>query len=248
MSEEESSVLFSLKELMTIEEDRIKQEEGDRAKAHEEAERARLVAERRAREAEDARRRAEEQRRMQEELRQKEEATRLDAIRHAEIETARTAQEQKARMEAMTVQQAHERQLAALKQDEKTQRMGKWLVAAAVIGVLVVGGGGFAWYRYDQEQKRILAAEQAEKRRIEEEKERKDKELQAKLAEIDDLSSRLNKAADPEEIEKLKREIENAKSDASKLGGTGRFRPPPKSGDAEPKKACAPGDPLCSDI
>ena len=62
MSEQkESSVLFSLKELMNLEEDRIRSEEADRAAQAAAAEQARLEAERTAREAEEARIRAEEE-------------------------------------------------------------------------------------------------------------------------------------------------------------------------------------------
>ena len=58
--QKESSVLFSLKELMNLEEDRIRQEESAR-KAKQDAEvQARLDAERRAREEEEGRMRAEE--------------------------------------------------------------------------------------------------------------------------------------------------------------------------------------------
>ena len=101
MSEQkESSVLFSLKELMNLEEDRIKTEEADRAAQAAAAERARQDAERQAREAEQARIRAEEERRRAEEQRSREEAARLEAIRVAEIEKARVEAEQRARLEA----------------------------------------------------------------------------------------------------------------------------------------------------
>ena len=50
--QKESSVLFSLKELMSLEEDRIKQEEDDRKRKEQAEQQARLDAERRAREEE----------------------------------------------------------------------------------------------------------------------------------------------------------------------------------------------------
>ena len=104
MSEEESSVLISLKELMTIEEDRIKTEEEDKQEADAEAEQARLNAEQQAREAESARQHAEEERRRLEEQRRREDAARLEALKAAELETARSSAEQQARMEAMVAQ------------------------------------------------------------------------------------------------------------------------------------------------
>jgi colicin import membrane protein len=115
MSEQkESSVLFSLKELMNLEEDRIKNEEADRTAAANAAEKARADAELAARNAEESRIRAEEERRRVDEQRTREEAARLDAIRTAEIEKARIEAEQRARMEAMAAQQQHERSLAVI--------------------------------------------------------------------------------------------------------------------------------------
>ena len=82
MSEQkESSVLFSLKELMNLEEDRIKTEETSKAEQARQAEQARLDAERAAREAEEARIHAENEKRRLEESRQREETARLEAIR-----------------------------------------------------------------------------------------------------------------------------------------------------------------------
>jgi colicin import membrane protein len=250
MSEEESSVLFSLKELMSIEEDRIKQEEHEQTRARQEAEQARQEAERRAQEAEEARRRAEDQRRMQDEQRQREEATRLDAIRHGEIEKARAEHEQKARLEAMASQQAHERQLAELNQDKGKTRLRNWLIAGSIATVMILGGGGFYFYRYQQEQDRMQAANEAERKRLEEESARKEKELQTKLAEINELQDKLGRAVDPEEIERLRKKLAEAKDEAGSLKPGSGYRPPgklPDKGIPEPK-TCQPGDPLCSDL
>src|SRR5881394_4441040 len=72
--QKESSVLFSLKELMNLEEDRIKQEEADKdRRARQEAD-AKAAAERAARDAEERRIREEEEARRVEDLRRKEEA------------------------------------------------------------------------------------------------------------------------------------------------------------------------------
>ena len=74
--QKESSVLFSLKELMNLEEDRIREEEAQKAaRARAELE-AREARERAAREAEERRLREEEERRRSEELRKREEQTR----------------------------------------------------------------------------------------------------------------------------------------------------------------------------
>ena len=64
MSEQkESSVLFSLKELMNLEEDRIEQEENEEKRKADAAERARQEEARRAEDAQQARLQAEEEKR-----------------------------------------------------------------------------------------------------------------------------------------------------------------------------------------
>src|SRR5688572_30619093 len=118
MSEQkESSVLFSLKELMNLEEDRIRSEEADKAAAAAAAEKARVEAERAARMAEEQRIQAEQERRRLDDQRSREEAARLEAIRVGELEKARVEAEQRARLEAMAAQQHHERSLAAIHGD-----------------------------------------------------------------------------------------------------------------------------------
>ena len=125
MSEQkESSVLFSLKELMNLEEDRIKQEEETKRAQAEAAERSRLDAERRAREEEEARIRAEENRRRTEEARSREENARLEALRLAEVEKARVEAEQRARMEAMAVPLDDGVRLGGVEHHKPTPREG----------------------------------------------------------------------------------------------------------------------------
>lgn len=255
MSEEESSVLFSLKELMTIEEDRIKTEEQETARAAAEAERARLEAERQAREAEEARKRAEEERRRAEEQRRREEAARLEAIQRAEVEKARAEAEQRARLEAMTAQQEHERQLAALNQDKGKKRLRNILIAGAAVVVLGGGTAGYFVWKNAEENAAIQAQKDAEAARLREEAEKKQRELEGKLAQISELEERIAAAAgNAEELERLQKQLAEAQKDAKDLSGGGVRRPggggktggtpapAPKAG------GCAPGDPLCSDI
>src|SRR5580700_4882933 len=139
--QKESSVLFSLKELMNLEEDRIRQEESAR-KAKQEAElQARLDAERRQREEEEARLQGETNRRRAEEQRVREEQARVEAIRHAEVEKARLDAENAARIEAMRHQQEHERHLQSIKQDKHKRNLLIAAVGAALL--LVFGAVGF---------------------------------------------------------------------------------------------------------
>ena len=103
--QKESSVLFSLKELMNLEEDRIKKEDDDRKRTEEAENAARADAERRAREEEERRLRAEDERKRGDEARMREETARLEAIRHGEVEKARVEAEGVARMQALRRQQ-----------------------------------------------------------------------------------------------------------------------------------------------
>jgi len=247
MSEEESSVLFSLKELMTIEEDRIKTEEEDKQEANAAAEKARLDAEEQAREAEHARQHAEEERRRLEERRRREDAARLEALKAAELETARSSAEQQARMEAMAAQQAHERQLAALSQDKGKKRLRTMLIAGSVIVVLGGSLTGYFWYKSAEEDRIQLIAKQKEADRAAEQLAKQKREFEEQSRKINELQERLSSAADPAEIERLKRELKDETSKRDGLRGGGR-RTPGKSTKTPTKTTCQPGDPLCSDL
>ena len=129
----ESSVLFSLRELRSIEETRVKEEE-DAVKAAEEARiRAKIDEERRGREAEEAKVRAHEDaaRREREGIEQRQ---REDAVRVQEAE-ARARAEQMAQLEAQRLQ--HEMEL---RRREVEKKRPTWLlitVGAAVVAAVV---------------------------------------------------------------------------------------------------------------
>lgn len=253
--QKESSVLFSLKELMSLEEDRIKQEEDDRRRKEEAEQQARLDAERRAREAEEARMRGEEERRRQEEQRLREEQARVDAIRQAEIEKARHEAEQQARLRAMQQQQDHERQLVALSQDK--QKKNLTYIAVGIGAVLVFGGvgGGYAFYSHAKEQERIQALKDEEIRQKEEQlnklmadlKAQNDAVSQAQAeaanakSDADRLAAQAKLAAAQENARKTQAKIAGVRGGGGKSGGGG-------GGGATPRPACTcqAGDPLCS--
>jgi colicin import membrane protein len=246
--QKESSVLFSLKELMNLEEDRIKQEDDDKRRRVEAEVQAKADAERRARENEAARLQAEEDRRRDEEQRKKEEATRLDAIRHGEIEKARVEAEQRARMEAMTKQQEHERHLTSLQHDEhkkKLQRMVTFSVGGALI--LLVGFLGVYFGKIKPEADARDAAARAAIMQQAEESKRLQRQLEEQTAKVNDLVAQLSSAQDDKTRAELKAKLAEAQKAQQGLAraasGSGK-----SSGDAPPKKACncQPGDPLCS--
>ena len=132
--QKESSVLFSLKELMSLEEDRIKQEEDARRRAEDAALQAKQAEENRARAEEEARLRAADEKRRAEDFRTREEQARVDAIKHGELERARLEAENRARMETLARQQAHEKEIHALSQDKSKKNLK--LIIGLVVGAL----------------------------------------------------------------------------------------------------------------
>lgn len=247
--QKESSVLFSLKELMNIEEDRIKKETSDleaTARAQREAKEA---ADRAARENEERRIREEEDRRRAEEMRRREEAARLEAIQQGEVERTRLEAEQRARMEAMAAQQRHEQQLATIQHQSGSKKLK---VIVGVIGTVLVLGGigaGVAMKANKEQSEREKAALAADKARVEEEARQLREDMSKAEAKMSDLMAQLNSAQNDAEREALKRKIEAVEKERSSLrsrqgGGSAPAgdKPPP------PKKQCPPGDPLCSEL
>jgi colicin import membrane protein len=245
--QKESSVLFSLKELMNIEEDRIKKETSDleaKARAEREAKEAAALA---ARESEERRIREEEERRRAEEMRRREESARLEAIQHGELEKARLDAEQRARMEAMAAQQRHEQQLATIQHQSGSKKLK---VIVGVIGtVLVLGGIGatIAIKANKEEADRKLAVAAAEKARVEEEARQLREDMSKAEAKMSDLMAQLNSAQNDAEREALKRKIEAVEKERTSIrsrqnAAAPSDKPPP------PKKQCPPGDQLCSEL
>ena len=107
MSEsKESSVLFNLKELMNLEEDRVKTEEDERRRREEEERRRREEEIRRRREEEEARLRAEEEARVEAERLAREEEERV--LRERREHEVRVQMEMEARARAEESAQAYQ--------------------------------------------------------------------------------------------------------------------------------------------
>lgn len=250
----ESSVLFSLKELMTLEEDRLKKEEDTRLATIRASEAAQAEADRRTRDAEAARMRAEADRKLHEEVRAREEAARLEAMRQAEVERARVEAESRGRLEQMARTQAHERELAALAQDKKKKRLSLLVgVGGAVLLLTIVGSGVALKLQAD-------AKADADRRHQDEAAEHQ--------AKIDKLEATARSQHD--EVERLKNDVEHAqgaakaeaqakltaaqtkereaqdalKHGSSSVAGPGISGP---SGPVKPKAncKCPEGDPTC---
>jgi colicin import membrane protein len=252
--QKESSVLFSLKELMSLEEDRIRQEDDERKRKEQAELQARLDTERRAREAEEARMNADEERRRQDEQRTREEHARIDAIRQGEVEKARHDAEAQARLRAMQQTQEHERQLTVLKQDKKKKQLTFVVIGIAALMILGAGGGGYAFWASAKEQARIQAF--------------KDKEIAEQKQQLDTLMSQLK--AQNDAVAQAQAEAASAHSDADRAAAQAKLAEAQRQASAlqgrigtlqrnpvgptpprtTPRAACTclAGDPLCSCI
>ncbi|HMI88177.1 MAG TPA: hypothetical protein VK550_29030 [Polyangiaceae bacterium] len=251
--QKESSVLFSLKELMNLEEDRIKQEDDDKKRRADADARARTEAERRARDQEQARLTAEEERRRGDEQRKKEEAVRLEAIRHGEIERARVEAEQRARMEALSKQQEHERHITSLKHDEHKKKLQRNLMLAVGGGAIIVFGGlGLYFGKIRPEAEARETATRAALFQQSEETKRAQQQLAETTAKVNDLVTQLSSAQDDKTRAELKAKLDEAQrvqaGAARRASGTATKGGDDKPDKPKPKKPCdcQPGDPLCN--
>ena len=190
----ENSVLFSLKELRRIEDDRVKREE-DEAKARVEAERAAKEASvRRAREEEEQKRRDEEDRlrriEEQKEAQLREEQLRLqESERRQRVEGELRLQEERMRLEL---------------QSRKSSSPVKAVVSVAA--VLVVVAGALGWRMYSQHQAEMAVAS-AERSRLEADAKAAQLEFDKKMVAIQkEMNAKLNAVHTEEERARIRAE------------------------------------------
>lgn len=251
--QKESSVLFSLKELMNLEEDRIKQEEDEKARAEQAVVDARLAEERRLREEEEARQQAADNARRAEEQRQREEAARLEAIRQGEVEKAKADAENQARLAAMRQQQEHEQKLTAINQDKKKKQLTFAIGGVVALLVLVGVGAGIAINQSNAKTQAALeemrarenevAALQASMTQQKAEAARIDEQLKSTT----DVATRLQLEKQKQENEKRQKEIAANEAAAAAAAARAKANSGSKGSSASaPKGSCPPGDPLCT--
>ena len=226
----ENSVLFSLKELRRIEDDRVRQEQDELA-ARREAERAaKEAADRAAREAEDKRQRdeAERIRRAEEEAaaRTREDQMRLqEAERRARVEGEMRIHEERMRLEVQT---------------KAKNSPVKAVVSVAVVIIAVAGGLGYKMYtQHEAEmaaQRAELARVEAAKAKVEAEKAAAEAEYKSQMTAIQkEMNDRLATAKNDEERAKIRAEaVQRAQAARTKHSSSS------SSGKAE-TPATAPG-------
>jgi hypothetical protein len=213
----ENSVLFSLRELRRIEDDRVKKEQ-EAARAKAEAERqAKEASERAAKDAEERRIRDDAERarlaREEEEHREREGNLRVqEAERRARVEGEMRINEERMRLEMQ-----HKKKHSPVK------------AVLTVAGILVVIGGGIGYRMYSQHQAE-LATERAERARIEAQARKERAELEAKLVGIEkNMNDQLAKAKTEEDRQKIR--IAAAEAKAAAQGKPVRHVTPAKTED-----------------
>jgi len=139
----DTSVTFSLAELAKIEEERVRHEDAQRARARDKDARERREAARVAAETEAARVAAEAEVRARRTREQAEEKLRVDARERAAIEVARIEAEARARLEADNAVRAHE--IAVLRTRREGGRRRLQHVLSAALALALCGGGAVAY-------------------------------------------------------------------------------------------------------
>jgi hypothetical protein len=237
---QDSSVLFSLKQLQSLEEARLREErEAQQARAEAEKQ-AREEAARREAEAAAAQARADAERKAAEEAEKRAEAARLEALRAAAVERARAEAEVKARTEQMRIAQEHERVLAALEQDAQKRRLKRtvtWGAVGAIALFAAAGGVYFGKIRPDAEAALLAKAADAnaageDAAKLQQKLDEQEKRLREAQRALDDLAN----APKPQ-------------PNAAAPAGTSKT-PVPGSGPKkvtpqDPGCTCVEGDPLC---
>jgi len=150
----ENSVLFSLRELRTIEEERIQEEKDAARTAEEERIRQQMDAERRAKDEAEAKRQAGEDA----ERRDREERERLarEERMRVEAEAERARVEAQARLEQERLQK--EMEIRAI---EASKKFPTFLVVTSIALVLAMGGFGYYAYSTSQEADKKAAKSKA---------------------------------------------------------------------------------------
>lgn len=245
----ENSVLFSLNELRSIEEERQQEAVNSKRRAEEERVRQQMEAERRAREEAEARRRAaedaERSARESAERQQREERLRLEeAERRARVEAQAQLEQQRL---------SQEMQIRAMEAQKK--RPTGLIALAAILVVAVVGLGVFLYQRGEESDRRAqaLAEYQAEVEQRAQEMRRLNEEQTKLIDELkkagDDAIARKRAeealALKQKEIARKEAQINQLKASGKASGKAGGKSSDAEKGERVKPVNCDPNDPLC---
>jgi len=238
-AQQETSALFSLSELMRLEQNRIAEEEEQRKARVMAEEDARRESERLAREEECVRLKLEEDRRREEADREREHAARLEAIRQGEVERARVEAEQRGRLAALAAQQQHEQRLAALQTDAGKKRLSRVLrLTLGLSTVLIVGAVALYFGRLRPETRSEVRSLESLIQGQRQQTEATQRALDAQNQKLLDLEDRIRKEREQNLAPKPAPEPKPKAPGVSNPRGIKAVAPPPPC-------TCDPHDPLC---
>lgn len=247
----DTSVQFSLQELMELERERLESEREAAARAEQRAHEARLL-ERAARERSEAERAREaEERQRLERSRAREERARLEAIAHAELERARLEVEARAHIEALSRMQAHEREVVAIHRD-RGKRALRRIVVATLVALAIVAAGAVALIRDQAHKQDVLRAQLGDLAAQRDDNDRKLKDLEQSYAKATDPANQAAIQARIDALEAKNDELRKELERGRKTGSSAPHAPRAASagcyilGSGARVDACKPGDSLCA--
>jgi membrane protein involved in colicin uptake len=241
---QDSSAIFSLHELLELEEKRLADEASERQRRQDDRRRAEEDRIRRQREAEQAEILRAQQQAEEKARRQREEDARLAAMREAILadQKAEKARQAQAQEEAQRLD--HERRLAQINADSAARRMRRALIGVS-LGAAALIAGSFGLYfgkiKPDADQRAALAASDAtEQRAIALKAQHDADEARQKLEE---LNIELQKARNPVERAQVQERINTV----TRTLAPQRTQPlaTGKSGPDTAAPPCEKGDPMC---
>jgi hypothetical protein len=183
----ESPVLFSLRELMDLERDRLAQEEHARNEALLAAQKFKEDAERRRREDERARLAAEAEREAALRARLAAETARLETLRLAAVERARVEALAEAQRVTLSFAHEHARNLEAIDADASRVRLRRTLVAVGLASLVAATALGALWRANATKGSEAEAQAAAEQARERARLDKVEQALRAKQAEVERL-------------------------------------------------------------
>jgi multidrug efflux pump subunit AcrA (membrane-fusion protein) len=222
---QDTSVLFSLNQIMNAHESRLRDEQEAIARREEAERKAREDSARREASERAARAREEAEQKAREEAQRRAEEARLEAMRLAAVERARIEAETQARIEMMQKAAEHERALEAMRADAQKKRLERSVMTSLAGAVALFGVATGVYFG--------KLAPEAEAQIIEQ---------SARIAAIQEESGKLRTKVDENErrIEQAAKDVEEA---AKKLDGK-EIPKPSATGTASSIRTPAPRVPL----